>query len=308
MSDGPGPKPAALAVLVENIPAELRRLDRWVLWGWRRRNGNWTKPPLTTTLIAADSTDPATWTTFDDAVRAYERHRGDADGIGLALNLPADKQPHLDPLIPVGIDLDKVRDPDSGLLTGWAAGVVADLGTYAEASPSGRGVRAFAFAVLPPAGRRRGQVELYERGRYLTVTGHQIDGTPPTVEGRQTAVARLHEAVFGASGPEAEQARRTARHDLYLSDAELIERCCRWRNGAGDRFRALWQGDRSGYASPSEADCALMSYLAYATGGDEGRSIALFRQSGLYRPGKSDRQDYLPRTFARVVGREGVGA
>jgi primase-polymerase (primpol)-like protein len=296
----PGPKPAALPVVPDAVPEALRRLDRWVLWGWRLRGGDWTKPPLTATLRPASSTDPATWTTFAMAVAAYERHRGQgADGIGLALNLPAEAQPRLDPCIPVGIDLDKVRDPETGELQPWAAGVVRSLGTYAEASPSGRGVRAFAFATLPPEGRKRGPVELYERGRYLTVTGRQIDGTPATVEGRQAAVADLHAAVFGAPR---QAARPAGRPPADLPDAELVGRCRRWRHGAGDRFGRLWDGDRSGHASASEADAALMHYLRFATGGDEARSIALFRQSGLYREGKCDRRDYLPRTFAFVAG------
>src|ERR671920_770461 len=49
------------------------------------------------------------------------------------------------------------------------------------------------------------------------------------------------------------------------------------------RFSRLWNGDTSGYGSPSEADLALCGMLAFWTGGDATRIDTLFRQSGHYR-------------------------
>jgi hypothetical protein len=53
------------------------------------------------------------------------------------------------------------------------------------------------------------------------------------------------------------------------------------------RMRGMSAGDVLGYPSPSEADLALVSLLAFWTGGDAVRIDALFRSSALMR-GKWD--------------------
>jgi hypothetical protein len=65
------------------------------------------------------------------------------------------------------------------------------------------------------------------------------------------------------------------------SDEELLLLARRAKNGA--RFSALYSGDTSGYASPSEADLALCSSLAFYCDRDPSRIDRLFRQSALYR-------------------------
>ena len=82
-------------------------------WEWRARKGGggkWTKPPYQSRYPKepAKSNDPATWGSYQDAVAAVAD--GDADGIGFMLkdaNVGA-------------VDLDHVRDPDTGELVGWA--------------------------------------------------------------------------------------------------------------------------------------------------------------------------------------------
>lgn len=67
----------------------------------------------------------------------------------------------------------------------------------------------------------------------------------------------------------------------YLSDKSVIEKALKSANG--ERFKALWQGDTSGYASSSEADLALCGMLAFWCGRDIGQMDRLFRKSGLMR-------------------------
>jgi putative DNA primase/helicase len=77
---------------------------------------------------------------------------------------------------------------------------------------------------------------------------------------------------------------------------------------SGERkFTALYDaGDVSGYPSPSEAHLALVSLLAFWTGGNAVRIDALFRSSGLMR-GKWDAprgtQTYGERTIAVALAR-----
>ncbi len=49
-------------------------------------------------------------------------------------------------------------------------------------------------AILPQGGRKRGMgigggVELYDRVRYMTMTGNHFGGTPDAIEERQTEMA-----------------------------------------------------------------------------------------------------------------------
>ena len=69
----------------EHIPAELRVLPQWVGWRQEQRGGKSTKVPVNAhTGELASSTDPATWSSFDDALTAVERHG--CDGVGFVFS------------------------------------------------------------------------------------------------------------------------------------------------------------------------------------------------------------------------------
>src|SRR5262249_8378511 len=132
------PRPAALPVLFENIPPQLAARPQWVLWRYTFKDGKWTKPPYTPGGSLASSTNPATWSSFDTVHAAYLA--GGWDGVGY-IHPPEDNL--------VGGDADKCLDPTTGILTGEDAVALLELDTYTEASPSGTGVRAFAFGRKP---------------------------------------------------------------------------------------------------------------------------------------------------------------
>lgn len=273
-----GTLPAALA--------ELSARAQWVVWRREPRDGKPTKVPYNArTGALASSTDRATWSTYEEARgRAWQ-----FDGVGYVLS--AD-----DPY--VGIDLDHCRDAASGELAEWARIIVDSLASYTEVSPSNEGLRVFVRAALPPHGRRKGALEMYAQARFLTITGAHLVGTPTTIEERQHAIDVLHARTFGKSSPTTRRAG-APRAPNDLDDGRLLEVAFSARNG--DDVRALWNGDWSGrYTSPSEADLALCSYLAFYAGPDEARIDSLFRQSGLYRE-KWDREDYRRRTIDRVL-------
>ena len=58
-------------------------------------------------------------------------------------------------------------------------------------------MRLFAFGKLPQKGRRKGHVEMYEAGRYLTVTGHRFNGHTALAE-ITPQLAIVHARIFGA--------------------------------------------------------------------------------------------------------------
>jgi primase-polymerase (primpol)-like protein len=116
-------------VLYENIPAELKALDQWVCWRYERG----TKMlKVAGTLRNAKSTSPETWSSFSECVAAHETRYGRYAGIGFVF---AEDDPY------VGVDLDDVRDPETGVLTLRAAEIVSRLHSYAEVSPSGTGIK-----------------------------------------------------------------------------------------------------------------------------------------------------------------------
>src|SRR5207302_6396794 len=75
-------------------------------------------------------------------------------------------------------------------------------------------------------------------------------------------------------------------------------KACSAANGA--KFSALWYGDISAYGDDdSAADQALCNLLAFWTGKDAIRIDRLFKQSGLYRAEKWDRNARAGETYGQ---------
>lgn len=160
-------RPSVLPVKPESIPAELKSINRWVMWRLVQKtkpNGEkvWTKVPFAVDGSAGSSTNSTTWSTYDDVCDALIM--GGFDGIGLVLG--DDIQ---------GIDLDDCRNPATGALSDLATEVLERVNGYAEVSPSGTGIKVFARTNLDGSRTKKEVgVELYCSGRYFTVTGHAI--------------------------------------------------------------------------------------------------------------------------------------
>jgi hypothetical protein len=257
-------------VIVQNIPVELRALDQWVTWRYQTaKDGKWTKVPYTEKNLLASSTNPTTWTSIHRAMDAYER--GQCDGIGFALH-PEDDF--------VGIDLDHCFDLKARKGEQWAIDIIQKMKSYSEFSPSGEGVRIFVKGTLPNgiAGKKKGNIEIYSAGRYLTVTGHRLKNVPQTIELRETEINELYEKIF-AEKPQA-KATSNGNGAWNPSDDELLDKAFDARNG--DKLKRLFDGDTEGYPSPSEADLALCSLLAFWAA-DGAQLDRLFRRSALMR-------------------------
>ena len=266
------------------IPAELIERPQWVAWRYEQRSGKTTKAPIDAKsngrLIHAKSNDPTTWASHAEAMAACERHP-ELAGVGFCFT-PDDGL--------TGIDLDHVIDPETGELKPEAAEILERFhGTYAEVSPSGTGLRLFAFGKPGRSGKNTGKekwLEVYSHpsSRYLTVTGDHWTDSATAVTEQQAALDWLHERFMKAStGQEPVASKPGPAGALNLDDAALLDKARRAKNG-GD-FERLWAGDTSGHGGDdSAADLALCSLLAFWTGGDADQIDRLFRQSGLFRP------------------------
>ena len=154
---------------------DIRDLKQWVCWRTETREGKPTKIPYAPlTGRRADSTNPETWAGYGEAISACEEHG--YHGVGFVFTAEDDL---------CGVDLDKCLDPRTGELEAWAQEIIDELDSYAEISPSGTGIHVLVRGTLPPGRNRKGRFEAYDRGRYFTVTGKHLAGTPKTIEGRQ---------------------------------------------------------------------------------------------------------------------------
>lgn len=281
--------PEPLPVDIDNIPERLRRYDHFVLWQYAIVDDELKKPPFDPkTGRRASVRRPDTWGSFADAQNAYAT--GHFAGIGIVLTADMGI---------VGIDIDHCIV--AGQLTDEARAIITALDSYTEASPSagqetGGGAHIFVAAKKPGILTRRGNVEMYEDMRYLTVTGHRIANTPREVQPRHRELYSVYHRIFHLDSKEQVQEntgggvgqRPTMRYLLSRSDATVLHKALQAKNG--DNFRryfngdtSLWEGAGARHQSQSEADFTLVLMLLYWTNRDSTQVDRLFRQSGLMR-------------------------
>lgn len=240
------------------IPQALRVIPQWVTWRYQPgKDGERTKIPFVPgENRRASSTDPGTWSSFDTA---RSRMNGDA-GLGFVFTCEAAM---------IGIDLDKVRNPETGEFAIWAQRIIERVRTYAEVSPSGAGIHLIGRGTLSAGARKRGSLELYSEKRYFTMTGGHVEGTPATVE--LVDVAWLQQLMTAG-----------------VFDFKKYP-----------KLAALMNGDISSYPSQSEADLALCSLLA-RLGLDAAGIFEAVNISGLWDE-KWTREDYQERTIGAAL-------
>jgi hypothetical protein len=188
---------------LEDLPAIAQMAERgarFVLWRPEMRKGKETKVPLRVNGYMADSTKAATWDSLDKCLSAVGQIK--AAGVGFVLAAERDAEAGQQPI--VGIDLDGCRDPAIGMLQAWATELISELSSYTEVSPSGTGVKVYAFVdpvprleahklVIKPANGtgKAQQVEVFITQRYFAITGEHLDGTPDEITDATEAFERL---------------------------------------------------------------------------------------------------------------------
>jgi hypothetical protein len=283
-----------------NAPAEMQAAHQWCVWKMESDEKNKpTKVPYNAqTGRAGSSTNPKTWSTFDEAIQAYER--GGYHGIGFYFGNGF-----------AGIDLDACRDPLTNDIEAWVLEIINQVITYWEVSPSQTGLHAFAKANLPGKGIKREvygcKIEIYDSGRFFTFTGERLECSPKETRNCNDEVQAIYKKVLELdTHQKAEKAKQKCKPQSQvtagpsgearpvLSDDEVVTLALNAKNGA--RLERLWAGDTSNFASPSEADASLVSTLCFYCG-DDAQVERLWKTSKLYR-NKLERADYIRRTIA----------
>lgn len=143
-----------MPTLLNNIPSELRELQRWVC-----ANRDSKIPMRTFEGKAASVSKPDTWGDFDEVCECVESGTYEYAGFVFAN----------DGL--VGIDIDHAFTED-GLLDDDALEAVLACKSYTEVSKSGHGIHIICRGSLPFRGRNnQAGWEIYREARYFLLTG-----------------------------------------------------------------------------------------------------------------------------------------
>jgi len=239
----------------ENIPIELKQLKQWVCWCGDK------VPKNAYTGRNAQSDNPDTWSTFEEAIEAVKKYHFDGVGFMFANGY-------------FGVDIDNSMDKRD-LLDEF----VDYLQSYAEISRSGNGIHIICKGQLPLGARRKDKIEMYQSGRYFIMTGNIYTDEPLPILDCTEQIKPLH-AKYLSSMANISIKREVA--DIYMSDDDLVEkaRSC----ASGGVFQLLLRGEWEGlYDSQSEADLAFCNHLAFWTQKKADQMDKIFRSSGLMR-------------------------
>ena len=271
-----------------NIPTFLKSYPNWVVWGIQNAP---LKSPFNPESLINGYLSPAkagikgTWGNYSCAVECVKR--GLAKGIGYEFDNNGI----------YGVDLDHVID-GSGTLTPQAQEVVSKLNSYTEISPSGTGIHVFVHAPDANVTRHRKKdyfLEIYNEGRYFTVTGNVLGDIKP-IENRTTELQTIHDKFLlpdtsKSVGNIPPTTYSSTNQDKFLNIGLKRDKV----------FSALWDGERRN-GNESADDIALMNKLAYWCNADSGAMIQAFFKSPYYmqkdepHKQKCQRCDYLPNT------------
>ena len=204
-----------MQVQFDNIPVELKKINRWVMWKFVEVGEGETKRlsklPMQTSGKSASSTNPTHWTDFFSAEQAYAS--GNFSGVGFVFS----QDDNL-----VGIDIDDCRDPETGELTDFAQNIINNVEGYVEVSPSETGVKIFTRANLSHAHVDHTiGLECYNTARYFTVTGAILQGSVPT--GEQVLTHIIPERIINHTGDEfADYVPPVEGYDIHRVETELL--------------------------------------------------------------------------------------
>lgn len=219
----------------------------------------------------AKSNDPNTWGTYEQA-KELQKKDPSISGLGFMFS----NSPY------VGIDIDHcIKD---GVYSDLAKDVIALFQSYTEISPSGTGVHIICKGQLISSGKKNSQLglEVYDTGRYFTVTEKTLKNYPQILE-CQNQINAFVEKYFTPKTTKKSIENTPKQQQIYsIDDEKVIEIAKKSKNG--NKFADLYAGNwQTYYKSQSEADIALCNTLAFFTQCNDEQMDRIFRSSGLMR-------------------------
>jgi len=230
----------------------------------------------------ASCDDPDTWMIFEDALSLLKSARK-YKGLSIALS-PEPPQEGKSTLI--GVDLDKAVLID-GAINPDKLKEIKSFNTYAELSPTVEedGLRAFCYGNFPlDEGVHAGNTEIYQYGKFLTITGHKLNNAPDTIEEAQEAITALRAKYFKPLS-EIDDSNLPVT-SVKFTDEEIHLKIGNSR--VGTKFKELYYGGYSEGDDKSTVDLSLCRLLVFWTQDPE-QIDRSFRESALFRPEKWDK-------------------
>lgn len=285
--------PEYRSVIPENIPAELKKLKIWAVWKPQPKEDkskpgkvpmSWQVSKVTgeKEVRPASCDDSDTWMTFEDAVKllkSSKRYKGLS--IALSPEPPQEGEKRL-----IGIDLDKAVNSE-GLIRPEFLEAIKSFNTYAELSPTVEegGLRALCYGSFPVnEGVHQGNVEIYQCGKFLTITGHKLNDAPATIEEAQEAITAFRAQYFKPLSDIDETGLPVT--NVKFTDDEIHLKI--GNSKLGGQFKDLYYGGYSENDDKSTQDLKLCRLLVFWTQ-DPDQLDRIFRQSAIFRAEKWDK-------------------
>ena len=272
------------------VPDEMKTRPNWVVvktW-WNAEKGKYNKRPVNCNSDKgeyAESDNPETWTTFDNALK-YLKEKG-----GTTVAYALDGKDNIS-----CIDLDHCYD-ENGQPSALAKEVLSKCGkTYVEKSVSGNGLHIFGKTggMDIRTFSKDGDLEFYQKEHFIAMTG---DGTGfYRLESFDTP--EMKELLYRKC-EKREEWKGVCKGVNGLStmtDRDVVEKASNAKNG--DKFKRLYAGEDL-QNNHSNSDMSLMNLLAYWCNGDKEQMLRIFATSGLFRPNKSP--DYYEGTAIKAL-------
>jgi primase-polymerase (primpol)-like protein len=287
--------PKYRTVIPENIPEELKKLKIWTVWKpVSNGNGKPQKFPMSWQINkatgvletkAASRDDLETWMTFDDALKLLKTSKI-FKGLNVALS-PEHPQEGKDTLI--GIDIDKALLPD-GTINPERLAELKAFNTYTELSPSevNGGLRTFCYGSFPiNEGVHSGNIEIYQYGKFLSITGHKLSDVPATINVAQKSITEFRAKYFKPVDEIGETELPVT--SIKFTDDELLEHLLNY--SLADKFKEMYYNDAKEGEDRSVKDKDLCKLITFWTQDPE-QVDRIFRKSKLFRPEKWDKRHF----------------
>ena len=272
------------------VPDEMKERPNWVVvktW-WNADKGKYNKRPVNCNSDKgeyAESDNPETWTTFDNALK-YLKEKG-----GTTVAYALDGKDNIS-----CIDLDRCYD-ENGQPSALAKEVLSKCGkTYIEKSVSGNGLHIFGktSGMDIRTFSKDGDLEFYQKEHFIAMTG---DGSGYSrLESFDTPEMK---ELLSRKCEKREEWKGVCKGVNGLStmtDRDVVEKASNAKNG--DKFTRLYAGEDL-QNNHSNSDMSLMNLLAYWCNGDKEQMLRIFATSGLFRPNKSP--DYYEGTAIKAL-------